>query len=212
MLVEERWAVNPFIRCSLPLVIGSIAMCTLVACAPATVDDPRDHVPPAARPPTLRPSALTSTTWDVCRLLGPDTHSQGIYGTDLGYTAPLPGTDRLAVLFGDTWSEAGDACQYPVSPADDLQATLPRARPIELSAGQPAAATKEHACSTLQYTLDDPSDPKSWRRIRLFATVDDHAAGSAMESGGLRTPVAVWTTPRRPPLPATRSDVCTARP
>ena len=170
----------------------------LSACSLFQVDDDRDHEPPAPRPP-LHASALASTSWDVCRLLGPAVHDQGIYGTDLGYTAPLPGTDRLALLFGDTWSESGDACQYPVTPADDLQASLPRARPAFANAGPPSADAKAQTCSTIGYALDDASDPKSWRRMRLFATPEDLAAGRALESGGLRTPVAVWNTQRDRP-------------
>ena len=100
------------------------------------------------------------------------------------YTALLPGTDRLAVLFGDTWSDAGDACQYPVTPADDLQATLPRQRPEPI----------EDACASLEYAVDDPADPTSWRRMRLFEDEAARAAETPLETGGLRTPVAAWTT------------------
>jgi hypothetical protein len=146
------------------------------------VEDDRSYEAPEL-PPALRPSSLDSTSSDVCRMLGPAQQSEGIYGTDLGYTTPLPGTDRLAVLFGDTWSEAGDACQYPVAPADDLQATLPRERPRD-------------PCASLEVPLDDPSDPKSWRRIRLFDTAEDRELDAPLETGGLRTPVAAWTTQR----------------
>jgi hypothetical protein len=159
------------------------------------IEDSRTHEPPDL-PPPLRPSELQSDSWDVCRMLGPASQSEGIYGTDLGYATPLPNSDKLAVLFGDTWSEAGDACQYPVTPADDLQATLPRARPDELRAGEPSGSAKEQACASLEYTVDDPDDPQSWRRMLLFASVEDRDAGMALETGALRTPVAAWTTHR----------------
>lgn len=163
------------------IVLASIALGSLAGC----VSDDREHTRPEL-PPALRPSTLTSETTDVCRLLGPAAHNEGIYGTDLGYTAPLPGTDRLAVLFGDTWSEVGDACQYPVTPADDLQATLPRARPQDVAT----------ACGALEHAVDDPSDPKSWRRIMLFEDAASRAAGAPLETGALRTPVAAWASAR----------------
>jgi hypothetical protein len=159
------------------------------------VEDARTYEAPDL-PPALRPSELDSTSWDVCRVLGPAAQSEGIYGTDLGYTTPLPDSDKLAVLFGDTWSEAGDACQYPVTPADDLQATLPRERPEQLRAGKPSTDAKDQACAALEYTLDDPNDPQSWRRMRLFATVEDRDGNTPLETGALRTPVAAWTTHR----------------
>lgn len=162
----------------------------LNACA---VEDDRTYEPPDL-PPALRPSSLESTSWDVCRMLGPAAKSEGVYGTDLGYTAPLPDSDKLAVLFGDTWSEAGDACQYPVTPADDLQATLPRERPQELHEGAPSTAAKERVCAALEYTIDVPDDPKSWRRMRLFASREDRDLGTPLETGALRTPVAAWAT------------------
>ncbi len=158
----------------------------------ACLKDRRDQEPPDL-PPPLRASGLTSESWRVCRLLGPSGHDEGLYGTDLGYTTPLPGTDRLAVLFGDTWSEAGDACQYPVSPSDDLQATLPLTRPEGLHYGEQSAEERSAACATLAYTLDDASDPKSWRRIRLFESADAYEADNSLETGSLRTPVAAWT-------------------
>ena len=164
----------------------------LPACLTLTLDDPRTHEPPAAVEP-LRPNPVESDTWDVCRLLGPATADEGIYGTDLGYTAPLPGTDRLAVLFGDTWSEVGDACQYPVEVSDDLQATLPAQRPEELGAGAPSEAARSSVCGTLEPTLDDPDEPRSWRRIRLFASEADREAGVRMDTTALRTPVAAWS-------------------
>lgn len=159
------------------------------------VKDARTYEAPDL-PPALRPSELDSTSWDVCRMLGPAAQSEGIYGSDLGYATPLPDSDKLAVLFGDTWSEAGDACQYPVTPADDLQATLPLTRPDELRAGKPNADAKEQACAGLEYTLDDPNDPQSWRRMQLFASTEDRDASTPLETGALRTPVAAWTTQR----------------
>lgn len=179
----------------------SFTCCALTACSLLRVEDERDHEPEPL-PPPLHASALTTTTWDVCRLLGPKSQLPGLYGTDLGYTAPLPGSDRLAVLFGDTWSEAGDACQYPVTPFDDLQATLPLVRPAAANAGPPSAEARAQTCADFGYTIDDASDPKSWRRIRLFATPEDLAAGHAFESGALRTPVAAWTANRSRPADA----------
>jgi hypothetical protein len=153
------------------------------ACSACAVEDERNHVAPEL-PDAFHPSALASESSDVCRLLGPAVHSEGIYGTDLGYTAPLPGTDRLAVLFGDTWSEAGDACQYPITPADDLQATWPRQRPTDIA----------NVCAQLEYTLDDGADPKSWRRIHLYEDEASRNAGTLIEMGGLRTPVTAWAS------------------
>ena len=74
----------------------------------ACMKDTRDYEPPDL-PPALLPSELASESSDVCRLLGPAQQSDGIYGTDLGYTVALPNGEGLAVLFGDTWSEAADA-------------------------------------------------------------------------------------------------------
>jgi hypothetical protein len=167
-----------------------LGMTPLALCA--CLKDLRDHDPPDL-PGPLRPSGLTSDSSVLCRLLGPASRDEGIYGTDLGYTTQLPGTDRLAVLFGDTWSEAGDACQYPVSPNDDLQATLPLTRPEGLHAGDQSAEERRAACTTLAYPLDDSADPKSWPRIRLFENADAHEAGTSLETGALRTPVAAWT-------------------
>jgi hypothetical protein len=172
--------------------LWSSCTCALALGACFSMKDRRDHDPPDL-PAPLRPSGLTSEGSVVCRLLGPGSRDEGIYGTDLGYTTPLPGTDRLAVLFGDTWSEAGDACQYPVSPNDDLQATLPFTRPDQLQVGEQSADERSAACATLGYTLDDASDPKSWRRIRLFESAEARSAGTSLETGALRTPVAAWT-------------------
>ena len=160
-----------------------VCLALSVGCIACAVDDERSYAAPEL-PPALRPSALQSESFDLCRLLGPAVQDEGIYGTDLGYTAPLPGTDRLAVLFGDTWSEAGDACQYPITPADDLQASWPRERPEDDAS----------ICDQLEYTLDDSADPKSWRRMLLFEDEASREAREPLEMGGLRTPVAAWAS------------------
>ncbi len=128
----------------------------------------------------------------MCRLLGPATRDEGIYGTDLGYTVAQPDGERLAMLFGDTWAEAGDACQYPVTKSDDLQATLPAERPASLGPGAPSSEAQGSVCSTLERTLDDPADPLSWRRIRLFASEADRDADVVLDMSALRTPVTAW--------------------
>lgn len=147
---------------------------------------------PATQP--TAPSAIQS--WDVCTLLGPQREMPGLYGTDLGITVALPATSTdtkgLARLFGDSWAAETDICAYPVLNADDLQAVLPAQRPNTLTVGQPTAAAM-NACSTLTYPLDNPDDPTTWPRIRLFANGLDRTPENQLDTSTLRTPVAAWT-------------------
>src|SRR5262245_40253071 len=80
------------------------------------------HVPEGA---TVGTSAVVGQTQTLCPLLGPSVGRPGIYGTDLGITVKPPSAnDQLLMLFGDTWVEATTACTYPVTPSDDMQATI----------------------------------------------------------------------------------------
>ena len=134
-------------------------------------------------------------TWDLCEWLGPGVDRPGLYGSDLGYPVPLPSQsgapDQLQLLFGDTWAQATDACQYPLTKTDDFAARIPAQRPASLRAGPPMAATD--ACNSLSYSLDDASDPTSWRRIRLFPDAGPRTEDRVIDMGILRTPVAAWS-------------------
>jgi hypothetical protein len=130
-------------------------------------------------------------SFPLCTLIGPSTHSPGIYGTDLGFTAKDPNdANRLAILFGDTWARAGGACQYPVIGSDDLQAWLPASRPSVLRAGRPEPDSTQ-ACRVLGYAHTDPKTPTSWPRIRLFD------GDALLDTGALRTPVTAFSDGQR---------------
>src|SRR4029077_3353721 len=130
-------------------------------------------------------------SFPLCSLIGPSTHSPGIFGTDLGFTVRDPHDEgRLAILFGDTWARAGGACQYPVLGSDDLQAWLPASRPSVLRAGPPAADAAS-ACQSLGYAHTDPEAPTSWPRIRLFD------GDAVLDTGALRTPITAFSDGQR---------------
>jgi hypothetical protein len=139
-------------------------------------------------------SGLESQSWGICELVGPNTGSSGIYGSDLGFTVqrPGPGEDRLAMLFGDTWAKAVDACQYPFLDHDDLQASLPARRPTVLTAGAPSTEARA-ACGTFAYEQSDAKEPTSWQRIRLFPNTGANGKDAALKSAALRTPVAAFS-------------------
>ncbi|HEX4352765.1 MAG TPA: hypothetical protein VHZ95_07630, partial [Polyangiales bacterium] len=143
-------------KCSLfVLVVGYVS----IGCA---------HKAPEVTPAGTGGSAKPiGTTYDLCTLLGPSTGRAGIYGSDLGITVSQPSaaseSSNLSMLFGDTWAMATSICTYPVTQADDLQATLPATRPAALKQGQLTAADAANACTGLGVTLDDASDPTSWR-------------------------------------------------
>jgi hypothetical protein len=141
-------------------------------------------------------AGVVGTSWDLCPWVGPSAQRPGIFGTDLGFTVSLPSAsdapDQLALLFGDTWASAADACNYPVLKSDDLAARIPAQRPASLTPGQPMAATTD-ACSSLQYTLNDASDNTSWRRIRVFPDASSHADDQVLDTSMLRTPLTAWS-------------------
>jgi hypothetical protein len=172
------------------LVLVSIATCVLSCKGSESLE--------ATRPDrTSSAPKVAGESWDVCTLVGPQNERPGIYGTDLGITVrtPVPSSDgqpQLAMLFGDSWAAQTDACAYPVMHADDFQAFVPAERPSVLAPGQPqpAAAT---ACETLQYPLDDPSDPATWPRARLYKDSVNRTPENQLDTGMLRTPVAAWS-------------------
>ena len=151
------------------------------------------HVTPGARGGT---PAVVGRSWDICALVGQQRERPGIYGTDLGISVPLPNSSadapQLAMLFGDSWAAQTDVCAYPVMPADDLQATIPAARPSQLTVGQPTPAAAE-ACGALTYPLENPADATSWPRIHLYRDALNRSPDDQLQTGMLRTPVAAWS-------------------
>jgi hypothetical protein len=152
--------------------------------------------------PHVKPGAVggatqvIGSTWDLCTLVGPSTGRQGIYGSDLGITvsqASAGENPQLSMLFGDTWAKATDVCTYPVMHADDLQTSLPAARPAALAPGPPSAADASSACSGLSVPLDNASDPTTWHRIRLFKNGAARTSDNQLDTGMLRTPVAAFS-------------------
>lgn len=160
----------------------------LVALAASCMRDSRSIHHARSEPPR-KPSAIASRSWVLCSLIGPSTGHAGVYGTDLGYTAKQPGSERLTMLFGDTIAKAVEGCEYPVFPNDDLQGSLPAVRPKGLGAGPPDSAPGR-ACGGFDFRVRDRKDPTSWDRIRLFA---DASAKDALDSGILRTPVTAFS-------------------
>lgn len=134
-------------------------------------------------------------SWDLCTWLGPSVMRPGIFGTDLGIAVPLPSQtgmpEQQLLLFGDTWANAAAACQYPVLKNDDLAARIPALAPSSLVPGPPTAASD--VCGTLQYTLEDQSDPTSWRRLRLFPDAGARSDDRILDTSMLRTPMAGFT-------------------
>jgi hypothetical protein len=106
----------------------------------------------------VRPSGVRAQSWPVCSLIGPRTATPGIYGTDLGFTARTEHSDKLAILFGDTWTRPASGCEYPTVPSDDLQAFLPRARPAALRPGPPPARQPVR-CDLLEVPRSASDDP-----------------------------------------------------
>jgi len=167
-------------------------LCALLA-AGACIRDSR-NLNAARETPARNPSAVTSSSWGLCRLLGPGNRNPGVYGSDLGFTAPQPGAEgALAVLFGDTWAEPVDGCRVPVSRSDDLLASLPAARPDSLRAGAPSGDAAA-ACKQLSYELADEQQPTSWARIRLFPNPIAWTEDSQFDMGEMRTPVAAFSS------------------
>lgn len=138
---------------------------------------------------------VVGQSWDLCTWLGPSTQRPGIFGSDLGFAVPLPsqsGAPELQqLLFGDTWAAAAQDCNYPVLKNDDFATRIPYALPPGLTPGAPAAAS--NACTTLQYTQEDASDPTSWRRIRLFPDAGERTDDRVLDTSTLRTPLTAFT-------------------
>jgi hypothetical protein len=131
----------------------------------------------------------------VCTWAGPASNRPGIFGTDLGYEAPLPAaaagsSESIQLLFGDTFVRASDDCKYPSKGQDDLPGRIPLIKPESLTAGQPGSGQGD--CDMLQYTIDNPDDATGWRRIRVFADASEHSDERALDTGLDRTPLTAW--------------------
>lgn len=141
---------------------------------------------------------MVGKSWELCTWLGPSSHRKGIFGTDLGYEAPLPAAnpdsaDQLLLLFGDTYARAAEDCQYPRLEQDDLAARIPRERPASLTPGAPEKKDESSAaCDSLKYSFEDPKEPTGWRPLRIFPDAMDNNPDRALDSGLNRTPVTAW--------------------
>ncbi len=169
-------------------VASSLALALVGATLAVSCIHDRRDINAAVAKPEIAPTGMTAETWGVCGLVGHLHDATGVYGTDLGFTVREPGTDRLGMLFGDTWAKPGDACKYPVLGSDDLYATLPATRPAVLRPGAPNGRD-EAACKSLDVVHGDPKDVTTWPRIRLYAAAGDK---EPLDMGLLRTPVAVF--------------------
>jgi hypothetical protein len=159
------------------------------------VRDSRDLRAMRTTPPR-QPSGVAARSWPLCSLVGPRNGIDGIYGTDLGFTARPENSDKLTMLFGDTWARPVDACEYPTLPSDDLQAWLPRARPAVFQPGPPdpkAAAS----CNLLEIPKADPEAPTMPPRIRVFPNAIARSADSVMDMSSLRTPETAFSDGER---------------
>jgi hypothetical protein len=174
----------------------SAMLSALALLCAACVHDSRD--PALVRSaPELRPSGVFTRSWGLCSLLGPRAHNPGVWGSDLGFSATASDADpQLHLLFGDTWAEATPSCHYPVPRSDDLQAWLPATRPAVLQAGAPRGHEAE-ACRSLRYARTRPDDVTSWQRSRLFPNPIASSPDAMMDTGALRTPVAVFSNGER---------------
>jgi len=158
----------------------------------ATAMPPADRTAePRSRTAPIDPQSVGARdSWGLCRLASPDV-LLGIGGTDLGFTIPAPSSvdeQQLTVLFGDTWSRAHDVCWFTREDSDDLQATLPARRPGVLSAGPPSDSAV-NACADLDITIDDRTEPTTWRSIRLFRDASERTEESLLDMSFLRAPV-----------------------
>jgi hypothetical protein len=167
----------------------AIATAALIS---ACARDSRD-IHAANLEPARDPSRITTESFPLCPLIGPYTHSPGVYGTDLGFTVRDPQDEsRLAILFGDTWARPGGACQYPMPGSDDLLGWLPAKRPSVLQAGPPTSRGPS-ACQSLNYSRTDDRDRTSWQRIRLLEGGDGNDRDSVLDTGTLKTPVSAFS-------------------
>jgi hypothetical protein len=134
-------------------------------------------------------SIATATSVDLCRLQGSAARRPGVYGTDLGFSLVVPGSDRLVLLFGDTWKSSTSVCDYPPRKSDDLQATLPAVRPAVLGPGT-TGGSAQSVCSLIEEPPPDASDPATPRPIRLFPNASDNSDSAALYMDFGRTPLA----------------------
>jgi hypothetical protein len=181
-LHPKRSAVPP----KLSLVI-SVSVLATGGC----VHDARDLHQATVLPEQQAP-AVTARSVPLCSLVGPRDADPGVYGADLGLTVAVPDepgrvSQRLTILFGDTWAKAGDACKYPIEHSDDLQAWLPARRPEVLRAGLPSGS-EPSACRSLEYALRDRADATSWPKIRLFQNEFAKPSDAPIDTGMLRAP------------------------
>lgn len=162
----------------------------VVACA-SCVRDTR-NILLARADPEVAPSGVSAATSALCRLVGPQNHRAGVYGTDLGFTVRDPEIpDRLVTLFGDTWGRTTNGCAYPPLRSDDLEAWLPIVRPEKLGSELPRSGEAPD-CSTLELQPHDMK-AKEWRRIRVFASTSARAEDTPLDTTALNTPLAAFS-------------------
>jgi hypothetical protein len=142
--------------------------------------------------PPRQASSVAARTWTLCSLIGPLNGIGGIYGTDLGFTARSEHSDKLTMLFGDTWTKPVDTCEIPTTPSDDLQAWLPRARPSVFVAGPPNSK-QPVSCNLLEIPQADPESPTTPPRIRLFPNPVADSPDAVMDMSALRTPLTAFS-------------------
>lgn len=164
----------------------------------ATVTCIRDNrdLRAARTTPPRQPSGVAARSWTLCSLIGPRNGIDGIYGTDLGFTARPEHADKLTILFGDTWTRPVDGCEFFTLPSDDLQAWLPRARPSVFQPGAPNPKAPV-SCNLLETPPVDPESPTTPSRIRLFPNPVARSADSVMDMSSLRTPSTAFSDGER---------------
>jgi hypothetical protein len=177
---------------------------TLLAC---NVDDPE---PKVARDDgdagVWLDGTLALNTWTLCPLLGPSTDREAVFGTDLGFSVWPDDNERMPILFGDTFAEAAEVCAFPISPSDDLQATLPAERPRALKPGIPSDDAAS-ACDALEYEVAENSDPPHFSPLRLFPDASTREADAVLDTGPFRTPAAAFSDGERTFTIFTRGDL-----
>ena len=153
----------------------------------------------ARKTPQRWPSGIASSTWGLCSLIGPNNRNPGIWGSDLGLTTHVRDDSKLTMLFGDTWASPIANCQYPPSPSNDLQATLPLQRPARFQPGPVTTPINQRAqtCDFLEYPLERSDDVASWRRVRLFASPSARSTDAPLDMSGLRTPLTAFSDGER---------------
>ena len=139
---------------------------------------------------------MANESWPLCSLIGPHNRNPGVWGADLGLSARTYRDQQLTFLFGDTWASPIDGCQYSPSPDNDMQATLPAARPPEFQPGPPQSQNAR-ACDLLDYVHERSEDVTSWRRARLFPSPHAKRDADALDMSGLRTPLATFSDGER---------------